>query len=259
MAKAENKPAVATKKTDLPEIPFEMPILDDEFRETLAEEMGENGDISVSFPTLKIPSGGGIAFNLPDGESIAKTIDVVIVDRYKANAYWKSSFDGSNNPPDCFSPDGEIGFGFPGGFCESCPNNQFGSDARDGKGKACKNMIRAFILPEGEVLPWRVDVPPTSLRAFQNYISSVVMKGKHPYGVVTTIGLEQASSSTGIKYSKLTFTLKGKLPANQVPISKGYSGSIKMLTREEGRAVPAAQSALPSPANVDVIEDDEVF
>ena len=56
------------------------------------------------------------------------------------------------------------------------------------------------------MLPWKLDVPPpTSMKAFSNYISSVVLKGKHPYGVITRVGLEAAKSANGIAYSKLTF------------------------------------------------------
>ena len=71
---------------------YQVPEFTEEFREVLAEEMEENGDIAIAFPVLKIPSGGGMAFTLPGDEGdVAKTIDVIIVDRFKANAYWENA------------------------------------------------------------------------------------------------------------------------------------------------------------------------
>lgn len=245
---------------------FEMPEISEEFKEVLMEEMSENDDITMSFPVLKVPSGGNLAFTLPgeDGD-VAKTLDVVIVDRFKANAYWENVFDGNNNPPDCMSPDAEFGYGYPGGECASCSLNQFGSDPKDGKGKACKNMVRTYILLEGEMLPWKLDIPPTSLRVFSDYISSVVLKGKHPYGVVTRIGLETAKNTTGITYSKLTFKAVGALTKEQTAASKEYVSSIKLLTRDSSPALKHAVAGGTAPQQLeagdapDQSPDEELF
>lgn len=244
---------------------YQIPEFTEEFREVLAEEMEENGDIAIAFPVLKIPSGGGMAFTLPGDEGdVAKTIDVIIVDRFKANAYWENAFDGSNNPPDCSSFDGETGYGDPGGYCAGCEFNQFGSDPDPkSEGKACKNMIRTYILREGDMLPWKLDVPPTSMKAFSNYISSVVLKGKHPYGVITRVGLEAAKSANGIAYSKLTFKPTGSLGKDATLASKEYSGSIKMLTRGGKTEIPHKAAIIgsqaPELAGGEAAPDEDIF
>lgn len=222
---------------------FIIPELTAEVREVLAEEIADNGDIEISMPTLKIPSGGGLAFTLPNDEAdVAKYVDVVIVDRFPVNVFWEGSFEGGNNPPDCVANDGVCGVGYPGGPCAACPNNAFGS-ADKGAGKACKNVVRAYILPSGgALLPWKLDVPPTSIKEFKKYVSGVVMGGKHPYGVVTRIGLEKKKSGDGIDYSALTFKTITPLPAEQVAMSKNYVQGVKMITRMETK-----QPALGAP------------
>jgi hypothetical protein len=97
--------------------------------------------LEFSFDRVKLPAGGGTAFEIPsaDGEDaeMAKDITGVIVYNHPAFAYYHDKYNGGSNPPDCGSFDGVSGIGNPGGSCHNCPYNKFGSG--DGQSKLCKN------------------------------------------------------------------------------------------------------------------------
>ena len=97
--------------------------------------------LEFSFDRVKLPAGGGTAFEIPSAEGedseMAKDITGVIVYNHPAYAYYHDKYTGGNNPPDCGSFDGVNGIGNPGGDCQNCPYNKFGSG--DGQSKLCKN------------------------------------------------------------------------------------------------------------------------
>ena len=73
--------------------------------------------LGFTFERIKIPSGGGLAFELPgeddDEPDLVKEIEGVIVFHHPVNAYWAEAYTGQNNPPDCASTDGRYGKGEP--------------------------------------------------------------------------------------------------------------------------------------------------
>lgn len=98
----------------------------------LADVLAPGEQLSLSsFPAIKIPAGGGLAWTLPDGEP-AKEIQCVILHRQPVRAFWREAFSGEGNPPDCTSIDNLIGQGDPGGECATCPLNEWGSGSRIG-------------------------------------------------------------------------------------------------------------------------------
>jgi len=219
--------------------PFVYPKLDEELFEVLQEEFEEHGDIGISMPTVKVPSGGGMAFDLPD-EEVSKTIDCVIVNWHEMNLLWINQYDGSKNPPDCVSNDGKEGEGYPGGNCKACGYNQFSAD---GGGKSCKNIVRAYILVPGQIMPWVLNIPPSSLRAFHTYRKAMLLKAKPLYMIRTQIGLEKQDSKGGIVYSGLTFKMVDVIDPSQKVAAKEYTGSVKGLARMS--APPALSGGEP--------------
>ena len=160
------------------------------------------------------------------------------------NAWWSKPFTGENNPPDCSSVDGVTGscseeihkaYGV-GGACGKCPKNKYGSEVKQngdkGKGKACKNMRRIFILREGEMLPWMVAVPPTSLTAFEDYSKAITNGRNVMYGVVTKVKLSEQKSGDGIAYSELRFSKTVDLTKEERTHIKNYITGIKEFTRK---------------------------
>ncbi len=220
---------------------FQMPALSGNLGQAFNEEMD---GLPVKFDRVKIPGGGGIAFELPgededDEVETEKTILGVIVDHHPANAWWKQKYSGQNNRPDCSSMDAVTGIDQEGNThsCATCPNNQWGSEVKPdgsrGRGKACKNMHRVYILREGEMFPLLLTLPPTSLKNFGNYIAKRVLgKGLRTWQVLTEISLKKATSGDGIVYSQAKFKVAGTLPKEKAEQAQKYSEGIKAFTRK---------------------------
>ncbi len=197
--------------------------------EEIAEEM--NGD-APQFQRVKMPSGGGLAFEVPgdDPESpeYQKELKGVVVYHHKANAYWEdNSMD--NSPPVCMSLNGADGIGTPGVSCECCPYNQFGS-GEGGKGKACKNMERLYVLTEGSIFPYVLSLSPTSLGAWRNYKTLCITKGKRVCDVVTSITLNKKANAIGQDYSVAVFKIAGQLTPDIAASALEFRRSIKAMT-----------------------------
>ena len=137
-------------------------------RDVLNEAMADDCQgLEFSFDRVKLPAGGGTAFEIPSAESdeseMAKDITGVIVYNHPAYAYYRDKYTGGNNPPDCGSFDGVTGIGNPGGNCQNCPYNKFGSG--EGQSKLCKNKRMLYILREGELFPITLSLPTGSLKS----------------------------------------------------------------------------------------------
>lgn len=203
-----------------------------DLKEVVRENLAGMG--RIQFERVKMPSGGGLAFEIADesGEPTAVSeITGIIIDRYPVNAYWPDKFAGAKNPPACVAMDGHTGEGEPGGLCAKCPHNQWGSD-EDGRGKACKNLHRIYILPPGDVLPILIALPPTSLANFNAYMLRLTSKAKRPYwAVLTKVKLEKATNAAGISFSRAVFTKVGDVPAEKLPALKAYIEELRPLMR----------------------------
>lgn len=213
---------------------FELVTISGELAEAIAEEMDGLG--SIPFEKVKIPSGGGLAFELPgedeDNPTMATELLGVILDHHPVNACWENKYSGGNEQPDCSSYDGKQGVERETGEihnCATCPHNQFGSD---GAGKACKNIHRCYILQEGSPVPLILALPPTSLRYLRDYIGKkVLLKGMRCWDCVTKITLKKEKSSDGIQYSRAAFAFAGKLTEEQSAQAKAMAETIKATTR----------------------------
>jgi hypothetical protein len=206
----------------------------------IAQAMSEEMDgLQVDFDRVKIPTGGGLAFEVPgddpDSPDMEKELVGVIVDHHPVNAYWENKFEGQNNPPDCSSMDGKQGLNPNTGEirnCKTCPLNQFGS-AEDGRGKACKNMHRVYLLRSGEMFPVLITLPPTSIKPLSNYIAKRVLAiGKRTTEVITKISLKKAQNSSGIIYSQVQFAKVEDLDPEIAEQIRQYSQGIKAITRQ---------------------------
>ena len=209
-----------------------IPNVSNDVTEGIEEEL--NG-LNISLDKIKIPAGGGLAFEVPgeDPESpdSEKEVVGVIVDHYPLNSFWAEKYTGQNVAPECFSTDSRNGIGTPGGECAKCPYNKFGS-GEDGQSKACKNAHRLYILRSGELYPVVITIPPTSLKSLSDYLAKrIVTKGLRSYGVVTKLTLKKATNNTGITYSQVQFSLVDKLTPEQTEIMKAYGESIRTVTR----------------------------
>ena len=209
---------------------------------------------------MKIPSGGGAYFEVPgddpENPESVKEIRGVVVHHSKANAYWADS-ELSDSPPDCASDDGVCGAGNPGVSCETCPLNQMGS-GEGGKGKACKNMERLFILTPGRFLPLSLSLPPTSLQGWRTYKTMLVAKSRRVCDVFTKISLTKAQNKTGQPYAKAVFKIGETLPPELAHKAYEYRQSVRAML-DAKRTAAAPQGVRVDAQTGEVISDDMPF
>ena len=234
--------------------------MSEDIAQMLTEELDGMGQ--VPFDAVKIPSGGGLSFELsgddPDNPETAQTLTGVIVHHHPVNVYWEHDFDGAGGLPDCSSPDGKHGLNAKTGEvldCATCPYNQFGSGK--GNSKACKNTHRVYLLRENEPLPILLTLPPTSLRAFKDYLAKrLIMKGKRSTDVLTSIKLKREKNADGIAYSACVFTKTGDLTPDQIAAVKPVAAWVKGISSR----VPVEQKPAGSDSDGFVeVSDDAPF
>lgn len=196
----------------------------------VAELVGANlagEDVSeFDLDQVKVPSGTGAAvWAVPglSGEEAVPHIDGIIVHVGKRRQYWKSS-KVSGEPPDCHSKDMARGIGTPGGDCEACQFNQFGSaineDGNPGRGKRCKEKRLVFIVRDSDQLPIVVSVPSGSLKSIKQYL----MRLKVPYyQVVTRLSLVKEKNKDGTSYHEVQPTMLTQLPTDTVERVRTYA------------------------------------
>ncbi len=138
-------------------------------------------------------------FMLPDG-STQKTIEGIIVFHHKARGYWETE---GQQVPTCSSMDGKAGTDENGNTrpCAGCPHDAWGT-GKDGRGKACKEMRWIYVLQEGEIIPSRISLPPTSLGQFDAFVTALAQKRVAPIQKVVKLGSE-AAERHGYKFSAL--------------------------------------------------------
>ena len=183
-----------------------------DMRALIETNLGGQLDLSL-LDRVKMPAGGGIAFEVPtiDGVDPRKAIEGVVLYVKFQNVYWAQALEDANGaPPDCVATDGRHGAGNPGGLCSTCPYNKFGSDADGGRGKACRNNMLVFLQEKGKVLPLVVVLPPTSIPIMRKYLGQLTSIGTMYFHVVTRFALTTAQSKDGFKYSVIAPPIRVK-------------------------------------------------
>ena len=197
----------------------------------LQEEMQ---GLNVTFDRIKVPSGGGLAFEVPgenpDEPDLQKEFSAVILYHHPILSYYKEKYTGGSEAPDCSSMDGINGVDRESGelkSCKDCPLNQFGTG--ENGGKACKTKRRIFILRAGEAFPTLLTLPTASISDYSKYIMRLLSKGKKSNQVVTKFGLKKDSNKTGITFSKVTLAYERDLTENELVNVKGMSEQVKAM------------------------------
>jgi hypothetical protein len=192
----------------------------------------EMGGLELSFEKIKIPSGGGLAFEVPDedgGTDTVKEVSGVILHHHPVFMRYDTKYTGGNNPPDCGSFDGTRGEGNPGGNCKTCSFNQFGTG--ENGSKACKNRQRIYLLREGELFPMILSLPTGSLKPFSKFVASQLSKGRKPSQYVTRFSLRKATNSGGIVYSQTQFKVDRQLTTEEIPLVAAMAEQVKLFSQ----------------------------
>ena len=93
--------------------------------------------------------------------------------------------------------------------CIKCPMNQWGSVSllgRDGNGKCCSEFREVLFWQAGITIPVVLRIPPSSVRVWDNYCSSLQIASRSHSSVVTEVSAE-LQTAPGMKWSTLTFTM----------------------------------------------------
>lgn len=214
-----------------------------EIEQMLLEEMQDDTAAFDMQPVkVKIAPGGIGQFLL--GDSTDKSFVAVVAISQKIRGYWPET--GTGSAPICSSPDGSAGFfdaeipnerfeaaskarhPHPGIIaltekkplpesiaCASCPMNQWDSEhqRRDGKGKgkACKEMRRLLLLIDGYAMPAVLALPPTSIKAWDNYCSALAAKRGAYFAVKTKFELDSAKAAGGETYNIVKMAVDSRI------------------------------------------------
>lgn len=190
------------------------------------EDLAEDVDgIYMRLPRQKFPSGGSLQFEVagdnPDRPTYTEALEGIVLYHHPANAFWPDGNTSNNTPPTCSSSNAKVGHGTPGGCCAECEHNVFNED---GSGKACKNMHVLYLLQKGQFIPTQINLPPTSLKAFNSFFSfNFAMRRRLGCGSVIRITLVKAVNDAGIEYSQAQFAMVGDLDGE--PLAKAISSS----------------------------------
>lgn len=214
--------------------------LDPELAAELKDQMDDLDDESgINCRTIKIPSGGNLAFTVQgdeDGdEDYLKDIEGVIVFTHRMNGYWPNAFGSSTNPEDkipvCSSMDGKSGLNIRTGEiceCDKCPCNQYGSDPNGGKGKACKNMRRIYLMRSNDPNLYLLTVPPTSIKEVNKALTRIMASKGIPYtNLIVGFKLAKATNANGINYATVVVDKRGILPPAVAQTAKTMRQEIK--------------------------------
>lgn len=203
----------------------------------LAQIMAEEMDgLTLSFDRIKIPAGGGLAYEVPsdnpDSPDTVKEFKAVILYHHPVHSYYKDKYTGGNTPPDCASNNGHTGIDVETGEvkeCKECPNNKFRSG--DNGSKACKQKRRIYILRAGEALPIILSLPTGSLADFSKYITRLLSKGKTSSSVVTKFSLKKAQNAGGISYSQAVLSVDRILTPEESVVIARLTEQVKAIAQ----------------------------
>ena len=224
---------LAIKESEIAEFKlFANPDLD--VKEIVEDNMGGEIFTPSDLTRIPMPAAGGTTFQVPttDGEVDMKKIPAIIVHVQPARLYWEKPFgSGEVTPPDCFSQNLLTGIGSPGGKCNECPMNEFGS-GKDGIGKACTERRNLYILTKDTLLPYNLSAPVQSIKNYKAYLQNLTRAGVSVKSIVTVIGLEKDKSQGGISYSRLTFEAGPPLSADQKKVVAAFRSSFAAVMEQ---------------------------
>lgn len=243
---------------------FIIPAATNNSPESTIDDLDDFEGIMMTFPRIKIPGGGSTVFEVPSDDpqkpNNVPAIEGIILFNHNTNAYWEegSEYD-MNTSPACSSVDGKTGYGTPGGACAECPFNQYGTDTNGGKGKACKNMRSLYILQNNAPLPINLLLPPTSLKAFNDFArTAFIMRKRKPWGSLVRIELRKESNGSN-NYAVATFKLLGDFTGEKLAEVKAYATVARAGIKEmlEQRAINVEELKEPSDSFTEIIEEAE--
>ena len=194
-----------------------------------------------------------------------QSIEGVILAAHKVNVRWGHDYGSrqQGEQPVCRSLDGVTGVVLETGEtvqCESCPYNQYGEN---GQRKACSNKHQLYILREGDLLPVLFSIPPTSLKAYNNYRIRASVTMRCPMSaLVTRITLKNEVNKNGNEYSTAVFTAVAKLPLEEGKRMEAFAAQIVDAAKRAGASadeiVNEGMQAPPASGSFVQVDDEDL-
>lgn len=215
----------------------------DDIQAVIARSIGDEVLSEFDLPRVKIPAGGGRVWELGEDESGPELAGILIHFR-RTRAFWPDS-EPNGSPPECRSDDGVVGIGDPGGACRTCPNAQWGSDPKGGRGQFCSASEIWFLLRPDLVLPLVLKLPATSLGAAKDYrVKTLAARALAPEQVVTSIKLEVETNPDGQRYSVAVPRMAGLLSDEEAARALAYAEKFRPQLDAAARAVTVSDEAV---------------
>lgn len=246
----------------------------------LLRDQAEQVQTRQPLPSVRIMPAAANLFEFTDTNDTTRDFMGVILGSHPRNVLWERPYGaeaptdaGENaNLPACTAADGKYGTprqGFRhaalGGseasglervVCATCPYNQWESASmvgRTGRGKACTNQRAIYIVVEGRQTPVELLLPPTSIPAFDEYLSTLFNRRTPTQAVVTHFAQERKSANRNgrtLAWCVATFTTGRAL--EQVEFDRAVA------LRREYLSYIAPSNAPPSTTvEAQVVSDDD--
>lgn len=182
-----------------------------------------------------------------DGSDSEKEFEGIIFHTQTPRVYFDQPYTpgGPKVPPSCWSPDGIKGYGKPGGDCMTCQFNQFDTALTGtGRGKACREGVHLYALMPHSVMPVVVQVPPTSLVPFREYMVNISKSRVRREHTVTRFRLQLVNKSPVIMFDSVEV-----LDQDEREALNHYAKAMRQITVRDRQPMvlqpPAAPAAAP--------------
>lgn len=200
-------------------------------------------------PKVKIPAGGSTTWLVPPDDAPVKEIEGIVIYQHATRALFKQSENGtiSNDPPLCVAEMGKVGIpaqgsGLIGGTCDDCPSSKYGT-AKTGKGQECKAGQRIYMLTQGSILPFLLQLSPSSIAPWHKYMISLINTQQLVSAVVTRIVLEKVVGGPA-PYARIIPSAVRTLTVDEQKFVADYAANI----------VPVLRSAPYAPVDDEQLE-----
>lgn len=160
-------------------------------------------------------------FSYPDGTTKPELRGVILKSQI-ARGYWRRG----DRKPVCTSRDGITGTDAGGNEheCARCGRNRWGTAVKlnemgqpvQGKGKACKEMRRLLFLEDGADLPVLLNVPPSSLQAFDAFCTLLRTRQQPLIATHVSIRLNEAEAD-GMRFARMQFAADRRVEPSDIP------------------------------------------
>jgi|LWDU01.1.fsa_nt_gi hypothetical protein len=160
-------------------------------------------------------------FALPDGSKNQGPLNCIVLDWRYSRTYFPDDFNSADKkPPICSALDkNEANLApYPSSediqseTCTPCWANAWGSkypDNHNSRTKACKNTIILAVIPADEpptedTTPWIISLPPTSIKAFTEFVTNLQNESTlMPCQVSVDLSMDPKQSYSKIEYSNI--------------------------------------------------------